>query len=156
MKHAATIIGTNSGWPPNWWEYQDAPSRKCRRLAKRPLSGYKCLVKSALRVASPPAKPLMIYDGECNFCVLWMRRLQHSSGEHLDFLPFQDPRLAVEFPELSREQSETAVQLIEADGEVYSAAEALFRALAHNPRHQWLFDWYESSPAFGDRKSTRL
>jgi len=105
-------------------------------------------VKSALRVASPPAKPLLIYDGECNFCVLWMRRLQHSSGEHLDYLPFQDPRLAVDFPELSREQSETAVQLIEADGKVYSAAEALFRALAHNPHHQWLFHWYEYSPAF--------
>ncbi len=90
----------------------------------------------------------MIYDGECNFCVLWMRRVQHSSGEHLDYLPFQDPRMAVEFPELSREQSETAVQLIEVDGKVYSAAEALFRALAHNPHRQWLFDWYESSPAF--------
>ena len=58
----------------------------------------------------------MIYDGDCNFCSLWIHRWQVTTGEHLDFLPFQDPSVGARFPELPRGQFETAVQLIEPDG----------------------------------------
>jgi predicted DCC family thiol-disulfide oxidoreductase YuxK len=105
-------------------------------------------VKSILRVASPPAKALMIYDGDCNFCSRWIRRWQHTTDDHLDYLPFQDPRVAARFPEVPRGRLETAVQLIETDGCVYGGAEAVFRALAHKPRSGWLLNWYEGSPVF--------
>jgi predicted DCC family thiol-disulfide oxidoreductase YuxK len=90
----------------------------------------------------------MIYDGDCNFCTLWVHRWQYTTGDHLDYLPFQDPSVAARFPELPRGQFETAVQLIEADGGVYGGAEAIFRALDHHPREGWLLDWYEHSPVF--------
>ena len=90
----------------------------------------------------------MIYDGDCNFCSLWVRRWQHATGDHLDYLPFQDPRVAARFPDVPRGQCETAVQLIETDGRVYGGAEAVFRTLAHHPRAGWLFDWYQRSTAF--------
>jgi len=90
----------------------------------------------------------MIYDGDCNFCSLWVHRWQHTTGDHLDYLPFQDPRVAARFPEVPRGQYETAVQLIETDGRVYGGAEAVFRALAHNPHGDWLLAWYEHSPVF--------
>jgi predicted DCC family thiol-disulfide oxidoreductase YuxK len=105
-------------------------------------------VRSAIEVASPPAKALMIYDGDCNFCSLWVHRWQHTTGDHLDYLPFQDPGAAARFPEVPRGQFETAVQLIETDGRVYGGAEAVFRALAHNPHGDWLLDWYERSHVF--------
>jgi predicted DCC family thiol-disulfide oxidoreductase YuxK len=105
-------------------------------------------VVSIVKVASPPAKALMIYDGECNFCSLWIHRWQLTTGDRLDFLPFQDPSVAARFPEVPRGQFENAVQLIETNGTVYGGAEAVFRALAHNPREGWLFDWYEHSSAF--------
>jgi len=105
-------------------------------------------VKSDLRMASPPAKPLMVFDGECNFCRFWIRRWQHTTGNAVDYLPFQDPSLAVRFPELPPERFVSAVHLLETDGSVYSGAEAAFRALAHNPHERWLVDWYEHSPAF--------
>jgi predicted DCC family thiol-disulfide oxidoreductase YuxK len=105
-------------------------------------------VKSTIEVASPPAKALMIYDGDCNFCSLWVHRWQHAIGEHLDYLPFQDPRVASRFPEVPRGQLETAVQLIETDGRVYGGAEAVFRALAHKPHGDWLLGWYERSSVF--------
>ena len=92
--------------------------------------------------------PLMIYDGDCNFCSLWVHRWQHATGGQVEYLPFQDPRVAAQFPELPREQFESAVQLIEPDGAVFSSAEAVFRALARNPRRQWLLDWHNHSPAF--------
>ena len=91
---------------------------------------------------------MMIYDGDCNFCSLWIHRWQHATGDQLDYLPFQDPDVAARFPEVPRGQFETAVQLIETDGRVYGGAEAVFRALAHNPRRGRLLNWYEHSPAF--------
>jgi len=90
----------------------------------------------------------MIFDGDCNFCSLWIRRWQHATGDVVDYLPFQDPRIAAQFPELPRGRFEAAVQLVEPDGAVYGGAEAVFRALAHKPREHWLLDWYYRAPAF--------
>ena len=92
----------------------------------------------------------MVYDGDCNFCTLWIRRWQQMTGESVDYLPAQDPGIAAQFPEIPREQFDTAVQLIESDGTVYSGAEAVFRTLAHGPRQQWPLRTYEDSPAFAD------
>ncbi|HEV2437340.1 MAG TPA: lipase maturation factor family protein [Verrucomicrobiae bacterium] len=107
-------------------------------------------MRSGLRVATPPPKPLMVYDGDCNFCALWVRRWQQMTGDSVDYLPAQDPALATRFPEIPREQFNTAVQLIESDGAVYSGAEAVFRTLAHSPNWKWPLRTYEDSPAFAD------
>src|SRR5205823_5303292 len=48
----------------------------------------------------------------------------------------------------SRDRLETALHLIENDGAVFSGAEAALRALARNPKKQWLLNWYERSPTF--------
>ena len=90
----------------------------------------------------------MIYDGDCDFCSRWVSRWRYAAGDRLDYLPFQDARIAARFPELPRNQFERAVQLVETDGRVYSGAEAIFRALAHRPRARWLLHWYQRSPGF--------
>src|SRR5205823_634482 len=117
-------------------------------LSTYSLLRYISVVKSDVRVASPPAKPLMIFDGDCNFCKFWVARWLLTTGDRVDYLPFQDPSLSARFPELTRERFETAVHLIEPDGSVYSGGEAAFRALACNPRAHWLLHWYEHSPTF--------
>lgn len=100
------------------------------------------------RVAAPPEKPLLIYDGDCHFCGLWIKRWRHTTGEAVEYLPFQHPDVAARFPEIPRGQFESAVQLIETDGQIYQAAEAVLRARAANPGRQWLRRCYERSPAF--------
>jgi predicted DCC family thiol-disulfide oxidoreductase YuxK len=90
----------------------------------------------------------MVYDGDCNFCKFWIHRWQRSTGDKVDYVPFQDPRVAEQFPELPRALFERAVQLIEPDGSVFSGAEAVFRSLAHNPLRETVRHWYEESPAF--------
>jgi predicted DCC family thiol-disulfide oxidoreductase YuxK len=90
----------------------------------------------------------MVYDGDCNFCSLWIRRWQQTTGDLLDYLPLQDPSVAARFPEVPRSQFETAVQLVEPDGCVYGGAEAVFRALAQNPHKRRMLDWYEHSRVF--------
>jgi predicted DCC family thiol-disulfide oxidoreductase YuxK len=105
-------------------------------------------MQSPLRVASPPPKPLMVYDGDCRFCTLWIHRWQCATGDTVDYLPSQDPQISARFPEIPRDAFNTSVQLIETDGAVYSGAEAVFRSLAHNPDCHWLFDIYQLTPPF--------
>jgi predicted DCC family thiol-disulfide oxidoreductase YuxK len=99
-----------------------------------------------LNVAAPPPKPLLVFDGDCNFCRLWIRRGRQITGDAVDYLPSQDPAIAAQFPEIPREQFDTAVVLIEIDGSVYSGAEAVFRTLSLNPKYDWLLSVYEKLP----------
>jgi predicted DCC family thiol-disulfide oxidoreductase YuxK len=103
-------------------------------------------MKSDIRVAAPPPKQLMVFDGDCNFCALWIRRWKQMTGDAVDYFPSQDPRIAAQFSEIPRERFGTAVQLIETDGSVYSGAEAIFRLLAKNPKWQWLLHAYKKTP----------
>ena len=90
----------------------------------------------------------MVFDGNCNFCGLWIQRWRQLTDDAIDYLPSQDPQIASRFQEISREHFENSVQLIEPDGEVFSGAEAVFRTLARNPKMEWPLELYLSSPAF--------
>jgi predicted DCC family thiol-disulfide oxidoreductase YuxK len=91
-------------------------------------------------VANPPAKPLLIFDGECGFCRRWIERWKLRTGGRVEYAAFQD--LAGQFLEIPRETFRQSVQLIETDGAVYSGAEAVFRSL---DRH-WLYRWPGVAP----------
>jgi predicted DCC family thiol-disulfide oxidoreductase YuxK len=101
-----------------------------------------------LRVATPPPKPLLVFDGDCHFCALWIRRWRQLTGDTVDYLPAQDPHIAEQFPEIPAARAAEAVQFIAMDGVVYSGAEAVFRALAHNSHWQWPLRAHETSPVF--------
>jgi predicted DCC family thiol-disulfide oxidoreductase YuxK len=105
-------------------------------------------VTSAIRVAAPPEKPLLVYDGECGFCRLWIHRWECATGERIDYLPSQDQQIAQRFPEISRAEFDSSVQLIEPDGSVHHGAEAVFQSLAHNPDYHWILDLYRAFPLF--------
>jgi predicted DCC family thiol-disulfide oxidoreductase YuxK len=90
----------------------------------------------------------MIFDGDCDFCRMWIRRWEMATAGRVDFLPYQDSSLPARFPELPLSECERAVQLIETDGSIYSGAEAALRALACNPARRRLFTWYSQSRLF--------
>jgi len=104
--------------------------------------------QTTLRVAAPPEKPLLIFDGACTFCSLWVQRWQRFSHGAFDCVPLLDPGLAARFPELTQEQFERAVHFISTDGSIFVGAEAVFHALACHSNGAWLMDWYRQSPAF--------
>jgi lipase maturation factor 1 len=100
------------------------------------------------QVALRPPKPLMIFDGDCQFCARWVCRWQKATAERVDYLPYQDARLAEQFPELSHKHLKESVHLVEPDGTVFFGAEAALRALAANPdKRRWLA-WYQRFPVF--------
>ena len=74
-------------------------------------------------------KPVLIYDGDCDFCRYWLARWRACLGERLEYIPFQDPQVPARFPNLSVERLKTAVHLVEPDGAVHFGARAVFEAL---------------------------
>jgi len=79
------------------------------------------------QVANPPSKTLLVYDGDCGFCKLWIARWREITAGAVDYEELQDA--AVRFPEVPRAAFENAVKLIETDGRVFSGAEAVYRSL---------------------------
>lgn len=96
---------------------------------------------------SAPGKPLMIFDGQCGFCRIWIEYWKRLTGEQVDYAPYQEA--AGRFPEIPRENFQRAVHLILPDGGVFSAAEAVFRTLALVPGRGWALRAYERVPGFG-------
>ncbi len=101
---------------------------------------------SPTRVASPPAHPLMVWDGECRFCGAWIRRWQTMTGDQIVYETSQS--VGTRFPELTTADYANAVFLLLPDGRVLRGAEAVFGALAFNPRRAWPQKLYRQSPAF--------
>ena len=97
------------------------------------------------RVFHPPSgRPLLIFDGECTFCRRWVERWRAAAGERFDIEPSQTA--APRYPEIASAEFVQAVQLIETDGRVYFAAEAVLRARALASSRGWLLAGYESLP----------
>ena len=103
-----------------------------------------------LHVESPPPKPLLVFDGECQFCRRWITRWKHATGGAVDYLPLQDESVAARFPEIPRGDFEESVHLILPDGSVCRGAEAVFRSLAEGGKDRWLLGLYRRIPSFAD------
>ncbi|HEX7252406.1 MAG TPA: lipase maturation factor family protein [Thermoanaerobaculia bacterium] len=98
------------------------------------------------RVASPPPRPLMIFDGDCGFCRRWIGRWKAATGGAVDYAESQ--QVGSRFPEIPEEAFARAVQLVLPDGEVLEGAEAVYRSLAEVPRRGWLLAVYRRVPGF--------
>jgi predicted DCC family thiol-disulfide oxidoreductase YuxK len=83
-------------------------------------------------VPNPPARPLLIYDGRCGFCLWWLARWRRRVGDRIDYAPSQE--VGSRYPTLARQRFARSIQLIEPDGTVYEGAEAAFRVLSKAPR----------------------
>ena len=86
----------------------------------------------------------MLFDGDCPFCVRWIGRCRNVFGEGIEYLPSAEG--ASRFPEIPAEALDGAVHLVNADGLVYSGADAVARALARKPRHGWVLWCYAYIP----------
>jgi predicted DCC family thiol-disulfide oxidoreductase YuxK len=95
-------------------------------------------------LSSPRVKPLLIFDGDCNFCRRWIYRWHDFTQDRVEYRPYQE--VSAEFPEIPLEDFKTSVQLIEGDGQIYEAAEAVFRTLSRAPGKGWMLWVYQRLP----------
>ena len=72
-------------------------------------------------------QPLLIYDGRCGFCRIWIDYWKRLTGERIDFAPSQE--VGDRFPQIPPKAFAEAVQLVRPDGSVASGARAVFETL---------------------------
>jgi predicted DCC family thiol-disulfide oxidoreductase YuxK len=101
-----------------------------------------------VRSAPPAERPLLAYDGDCQFCSRWIMRWQQSLNGKVDVAPYQS--IAAKFAEdLPIECFQSAIRLIEPDGKVFGGAEAVFRALNYGSGGSKSYWCYQHFPGFG-------
>jgi predicted DCC family thiol-disulfide oxidoreductase YuxK len=88
----------------------------------------------------------MVWDGDCHFCRRWIERWREITGGAVEYVESQ--KIGDAFPEIERGQFETSVVLIEPNGQVFTAAEAVFRSLGSRAGKSWLGWIYSRSPVF--------
>lgn len=101
---------------------------------------------STYQVANPPSKTLMVYDGACRFCKLWIARWREITAGAVTYQPLQEA--AARFQEVPRAAFEHAVKLIETDGRVFSGAEAVCRSLGKGNGSGFWRWCFEKVPGF--------
>ena len=93
-----------------------------------------------------PDKPLLIFDGHCGFCKVWVEYWKQLTGPSIGYAPFQE--VGADFPDVPPERFGEAVQLVMPDGEVRGGAWAVFTSLTHAPGLAWLLWLYDHLPGF--------
>ncbi len=99
-----------------------------------------------LRVSNPPPKPLLIWDGDCDFCRLWIERWREMTAGNVDCTTSQEG--GDHFPEIPPEEFNRSLVLIQPDGTVLFAAEAAYRSLGYGRSREWLAWSYDHVPGF--------
>jgi predicted DCC family thiol-disulfide oxidoreductase YuxK len=89
-------------------------------------------------------KPILVYDGDCSFCRLWIGRWHDLTEDRVRYEPFQ--KVAPQFLQIPREDFARAVQLILPGGDTFSAAHAVFRTLTFVPGCAWMLWLYRHFP----------
>jgi predicted DCC family thiol-disulfide oxidoreductase YuxK len=84
---------------------------------------------SAVDLPAAGPRPLLVYDGDCDFCGYWARYWEKLTGESVYYRPYQE--VAAQYPAISLADFQRAVQYITPDGHYASAAEASFLTLSH-------------------------
>ena len=104
--------------------------------------------QSATVVETPAAgpRPLLVYDGDCGFCVYSVRYWKKLTGDRVDYRPYQD--VAAQYPAIPIADFQRAVQFISPDGHRASAAEASFLTLSHAPGKGFWLVLYRKLPGF--------
>ena len=65
-------------------------------------------------------RPIVIYDGECRFCLWSIHRIQRLDRQNLfDYMPRQIPGLEAVYPRLADSDFNTGMRLIVGTGQIY-------------------------------------
>ncbi len=93
-------------------------------------------------------KPAMLlYDGECGICQEWVDYWQQLTGDKVNYRPYQ--QAADDYPDISVEDLEAAIYLIESDGTFCKGARATYSLYRDIHPQSMLLRLYRFLPGFG-------
>jgi lipase maturation factor 1 len=72
---------------------------------------------------------LLIYDGKCGFCKIWIDYWRKLTGERVQYAASQE--VGDQYPQIAKKDFAEAVQLVREDGTVASGARAVFETLGY-------------------------
>ncbi|MEL6106919.1 MAG: DUF393 domain-containing protein [Planctomycetota bacterium] len=77
--------------------------------------------------AERPEADVVIYDGNCNFCIGQVKNLRRFDccGGRLSYLSLHDPRVAERYSDLSHEDLMAQMYVIDGSGKRYGGADAV-------------------------------
>ena len=61
---------------------------------------------------TPDARPVLIYDGDCAFCLHWVRYWQRLTGANVSYAPYQ--QVGARYPQITTSEFRRAVQYVAA------------------------------------------
>jgi len=77
----------------------------------------------------PSSKPLLIYDGKCGFCRIWLDYWRKLTGDRVEYAASQE--VGTRYPQIPQEEFSRSVQLVRGDGSVARGARAVFETLGY-------------------------
>jgi len=90
--------------------------------------------------------PLLIFDGRCGFCRIWIEYWKVITGARVGYAASQE--VGSHFPQIPAKNFSESVQLVMPGGEVVSGARAVFVTLTYAPGMAWLLWMYHRVPGF--------
>jgi len=93
-----------------------------------------------------PETPLLIFDGRCGFCRIWIEYWKELTGASVEYAPSQE--VGGNYPQIPPERFGQSVQLVLPEGEVISGARAVFETLTYARGLAWLLWIYNHVPGF--------
>src|SRR3712207_3107438 len=73
-------------------------------------------------------KPVLLFDGKCGFCRIWIDYWRQITGDAIEYGASQE--IGSRYPQIDPDRFKRSVQLVVPSGEVFEGAEAVFRSLA--------------------------
>ncbi|MGK0407009.1 MAG: putative DCC family thiol-disulfide oxidoreductase YuxK [Roseivirga sp.] len=90
-----------------------------------------------MKTKTPPFPiPVLIWDGECEFCAFWVIFWKEKLGLAIGYRTFQDA--ALDFPDINKREFLVASHFIETDGSIYKGARSAYRSLYHVNKFKFL------------------
>jgi lipase maturation factor 1 len=88
--------------------------------------------------------PLLIFDGHCGFCRIWIEYWKALTAGRVEYAPSQD--VGHLYPQIPEQNFRESVQLVMPDGEVSSGARAVATTLTYASAMSWALWAYEHLP----------
>jgi predicted DCC family thiol-disulfide oxidoreductase YuxK len=90
------------------------------------------------------SKASVIYDGECKFCLARINDIRKfDSDQRLEYLPWQNEETQRRFPQIAGRNLDDGMLLIESDGSLYVAADAMYHIGLRLPKWRRIAPLYK-------------
>ena len=118
-----------------------------RTLGRRQTIHKKSPALLTLTTAMPkPLRPRLIWDGDCEFCRIWIEIWHKLTGDEIEYTPYQ--HAAADYPHIPTSEFQAAVHLISVDGTHTTGAKAVFGSLSSRRGLRWMLALYNRLPIF--------